>query len=175
MTAWRRILARLGRAGEIAETTLLVLLMLAMVGLSAGQIVLRNFFDVGFIWTDELLRMMVLWLALAGGIAATRSDKHISINILDQFAGPGLRRVGKLVSHLFGAAVCAWVTVVAVDFVATTREYGDVLLGDFPAWVLQAVLPAGFALITWRYLVLIAGDVADLLGRKTPSGKESGA
>jgi len=26
-----------------------------------------------------------------------------------------------------------------------------VLLGDIPAWLLQAVLPVGFALIAWRY------------------------
>ncbi len=165
MARGKRILAVLGTAGKFAEDALLVLLLLAMVLLSAAQIVLRNFFDVGFFWSDELLRMLVLWLAVAGAVAATRSDKHISINLLDSFAGPRLRLVGKVIAHLFGAVICALVTRVSTDFVMTSREYGDVLLGQTPAWVLQLVLPVGFALVTWRYLVLLAGDVLELTGR----------
>ena len=42
---------------------------------------------------------------------------------------------------------------------------GDVLLGDFPAWVLQSVLPAGFGLIAWRYTVFALKDIAGLFSR----------
>jgi len=42
---------------------------------------------------------------------------------------------------------------VSTQFVSTSYEYGDVLLGQAPAWALQLVLPLGFGLITWRYAV----------------------
>ncbi|MDX1556507.1 MAG: TRAP transporter small permease [Xanthomonadales bacterium] len=172
MKRGRRILATFGRIGEMAENALLVLLLLAMVLLSATQIILRNFFDVGFYWSDELLRMMVLWVAVAGAVAATRSDKHISINLLDSFAGPALRKTGKLIAHLFGGLICALMTWVSIDFVSTSREYGDVLLGATPAWILQLVLPVGFGLMTWRYLVLLVGDVLALANAETGSEGE---
>ena len=78
-------LGRLEWAGKLAEDALLVLILSTMVLLAAGQIILRNFLDVGFIWGDELLRMLVLWLAVAGALAASRSDKHISIDVLNRF------------------------------------------------------------------------------------------
>ena len=77
------VLGRLEQAGKLAEDTLLVLILSAMILLAAGQIILRNFLDIGFIWGDELLRMLVLWLAVAGALAASRSDKHISIDVLN--------------------------------------------------------------------------------------------
>jgi TRAP-type C4-dicarboxylate transport system permease small subunit len=161
-------LAKLGRAGEAAENTLLALILLAMVGLSASQIVLRNFFDIGFYWSDELLRMMVLWIALAGAVAATRSDKHISINLLETIAGPRLRSVLRALVHLFSLAICGLLAGFSMDFVGTSREYGDVLLGGVPAWVLQLVLPAGFGLMTYRYSVLLLTDLVGFAGASSP-------
>ena len=64
------ILSSLARAGRWLEDALLVLILTGMILLAAAQIVLRNFFDVGFIWGDELLRMLVLWLAVAGAVAS---------------------------------------------------------------------------------------------------------
>ncbi len=69
----------------MAEDAVLVVILSGMILLAAGQIVLRNFFDIGFIWSDEALRMMVLWLAVAGAVAASRNDKHINIDVLDRF------------------------------------------------------------------------------------------
>jgi len=45
------------------------------------------------------------------------------------------------------------VTWYSVNFVRTSHEYQDVLLGSVPAWILQLVLPVGFGLISWRYLL----------------------
>ena len=77
-------LERLERFGRVAEDALLVLILSSMILLAAGQIVLRNVLDIGFIWGDEALRLMVLWLAVAGAVAASRTDKHINIDVLDR-------------------------------------------------------------------------------------------
>ncbi|MEM9057194.1 MAG: TRAP transporter small permease subunit [Pseudomonadota bacterium] len=41
----------------------------------------------------------------------------------------------------------------SLEFLRESIEYEDVLLGDLPAWWFQLVLPAGFALIAYRYVV----------------------
>jgi TRAP-type C4-dicarboxylate transport system permease small subunit len=128
--------------------------------LAAGQIVARNFFGFGFIWSDELLRMLVLWIAVAGAVAASRTDKHINIAILDRFLPPRLNDVVKIIIDLFTAGVCAVVTWYSINFVRTSYEYGDVLLGDVPAWILQLVMPVGFGLISWRYTLFFLKRLA---------------
>ena len=158
-------LANLDRAGRAAEDTVLVLILTAMILLAAGQIVLRNLFDFGFIWTDELLRMLVLWIAVAGAVAASRTDKHINIAVLDRFLPPKSGVVVKVIVDLFTAGICLVVTWYSFAFVRTSYEYQDVLLGNVPAWILQLVLPIGFGLISWRYLLFALKRLLVAFGR----------
>jgi len=158
----RKILSALERVGIAVEDGLLVLILTSMILLAAGQIVMRNFFDFGFIWNDELLRLLVLWLAVAGALAASRSDKHINIDILNRFLPERATVAVGIVTHLFTAAICALVAWHSLEFVRTSYAFQDRLLGDVPAWVLQAVLPVGFGLIAWRYTVHFARALAGL-------------
>jgi len=157
------LLARLERWGKAAEDAVLLALLSAMILLAAGQIFLRNFFDTGFFWTDELLRLLVLWLAMAGAVAASRKDRHISIAVLDKLLPEPLMRVLRILLDLFTAVVCGLLCWYSAAFVRTTHEYGDTMLGDVPAWLLQLVLPVGFGLITWRYTLLA---IRGLLGKR---------
>jgi TRAP-type C4-dicarboxylate transport system permease small subunit len=147
------IMQRLENAGRSVEDAVLVIILTGMILLAAGQIVARNIFGVGFIWSDELLRMLVLWIAVAGAVAASRTDKHINIAILDRFLPPGVNDAVKVIIDLFTAGVCAVITWYSINFVQTSYEYEDVLLGGVPAWMLQLILPVGFGLISWRYLL----------------------
>jgi TRAP-type C4-dicarboxylate transport system permease small subunit len=160
-------MARLERAGTLAEDALLVALLTALILLAAGQIVLRNFFDIGFIWGDEALRMLVLWLAVGGAVAASRADRHINIAVLDRFLPGRFGAAKDLLIHLFTSAVCGTVAWHSLLFVRTSLEYGDVLLGQVPAWILQLVLPVGFGLICYRYALFAIRDTGRLIRAET--------
>ena len=142
-----------------------MLILTAMIGLATTQIVLRNLFDVGFIWGDEMLRMLVLWLAVGGAVAASRSDKHIRIDLLNRYLPERAVRGVKVVLHLFTAAVSGVMAWYSLAFVRMSWEFGDVLLGSVPAWIPQAVLPVGFALIAWRYGLFSLVEAGSLLRR----------
>lgn len=164
MARLHRTLDALGKAGTAAETALLVILLLAMIGLSTAQIVLRNFFDIGFYWSEAVLRTLVLWIALIGAVAASRVDKHINISLIDTLVGPRMKCAIKSLTHAFAAAMSGLVAWFSLDFVLTTREYGDVALGGVPAWIPQLVLPLGFGLICYRYALFTIGNLVTLLG-----------
>ena len=146
----------------MAEDAVLVVILSGMIVLASGQIVLRNFFDIGFIWSDEALRLMVLWLAVAGAVAASRNDKHINIDVLDRFLHGRLKSLKDVLVHGFTAAICGVVAWHSLLFVRTSHEYGDVLLGGVPAWLPQAILPLGFGLITYRYALFVVRDLRRL-------------
>lgn len=152
-------LSRLERAGRAGEDAVLVIILTAMIFLAAAQIVMRNFFNVGFIWSDEMLRMLVLWIAVAGAVAASRTDKHINIAILDRFLPERARLAVKALIHLFTAGVCGIVAWNSFLFVQMSHEFGDVLMGNIPAWWAQGILPVGFALICYRYTLFVIKDI----------------
>lgn len=148
------LLNKLEKAGTYAEDALLFVILIGMILLAGIQIFLRNFFDTGFFWGDELLRLMVLWLTVAGALAASRMDKHISIAVLDRFLPDKVQKVSKIVMDLFTASICALFTWHSARFVMSSYEYGDMLMRNVPAWTLQSILPIGFALMAYRHVVL---------------------
>ncbi len=151
------------RIGRWLEDAVLVLLLTAMISLAATQILLRNVFDSGLVWADELLRILVLWVGLAGALAASRDRNQIRIDVLSRFLGQRGRLIARVVTNLFTAAVCAVVAWHAFVFVGGSLEFGDTLLGNLPAWWFQLILPGGFFLMAWRYLVHAADDLRALL------------
>jgi TRAP-type C4-dicarboxylate transport system permease small subunit len=150
----------------MAEDAVLVVILSGMIVLASGQIVLRNFFDIGFIWSDEALRLMVLWLAVAGAVAASRDDKHINVEVLDRFLPGRVKTLKDALIHGFTAGICGVVAWHSFLFVRTSHEFGDVLLGGTPAWLLQAILPVGFGLIAYRYTLFVARDLRRLVRPK---------
>ena len=148
------VLSKLEKAGTYAEDALLLVILISMILLAGAQIFLRNFFDTSLFWGDELLRLMVLWLTIAGGLAASRIDKHISIKLLDRFLPEGAQLASKIIIDLFTASVCALFAWHSARFVMGSYEFGDTLMKNTPAWILQIVLPIGFGLMAYRHLVL---------------------
>lgn len=153
MTAKVSILEKLDRAGTAVENALLVSILIGMILLAGTQIFLRNFFDTGFFWGDELLRLMVLWITIAGGLAASRSDRHISIAVIDRLLPKKAQFYTKVIIDLFTAAICGLLGVHSARFVMSSYEFGDMLMRGVPAWIPQIILPIGFALMAYRHFV----------------------
>ena len=159
MSQPENIFSRLDKAGRLGEDAVLVIILTGLILLAASQIVMRNFFNFGFIWADEMLRMLVLWIAVAGAVAASRTDKHINIAILDRFLPDKIKLLVKIIVHIFTAAVCGVVAWHSLQFVQMSHEFGDVLMGSVPAWLPQLILPVGFGLISYRYSLFVIQEI----------------
>lgn len=149
-TSW---LTRAARLGRTLENGLLVALLGFLILFASVQIVLRNVFSIGITWGDGLTRVIVLWLALLGALAASRDGRHIRMGAVTQWLPPRLQVVTGVGSDLFAATVSGLLAYLAFVFVRDSRGYGDVLLGQFPAWWFESVMPVAFALITYRFVV----------------------
>lgn len=159
-------LRRLAHLSAQLEDGLLIFLLGAMILLAGGQIILRNFFDTGIDWAPPLLRLLVLWLALLGGMAATRADNHIAIDLISRFLPERLKRIADATTRLFTAVVCGIITWYAAQFV--WMEYQDqmILFAKVPAWAAEIIIPIGFASIGLRNLFTFIADLLLLLQRK---------
>jgi len=150
-----RLFHQLDRLGAHAEDALLLIILIGMILLAGAQIFLRNVLDTSLFWGDEMLRLMVLWLAIAGGLAASRLDKHISIAVIDRFLPEAAQLATRVVLDLFTAAICALFAWHSARFVYSSYEFGDTVMRDVPAWTAQIIMPIGFALMAVRHLALV--------------------
>ena len=151
--AQKRWWDRLDRAARFLETWLIVVILGGLILLGAAQIVLRNFFSIGFAWSDGLTRLAVLWLGLLGALAASRDGRHITMGAVTRFLPQRWQVVAGVGGDWFAAIVCGALAWFSWTFVSDSREFGDTLLGDVPAWWLQLIMPVAFALMAWRFLL----------------------
>jgi len=143
------------------EDGLLVFMLTMMILLAAAQILLRNFFDTGLSWGDPALRLMVLWIALLGAMAATRENNHISIDILSHFLSEKNNARLQRVTSLFASIVCSLIAWHAARLVLLEKQDGTVAFAAFPTWVGESIIPIGFGIMALRFLL------TSLAGSKT--------
>jgi TRAP-type C4-dicarboxylate transport system permease small subunit len=139
---------------HVLEDGLLVGLLLTMVFVAVMQIVLRNGFDGGFLWAESFLRVLVLWIGLAGAMAASREHRHISIDVLGRFLPPTAARVAVGFNALFTAGIAAALAWYSFDFVRLEYEAPSIAFANVPTWVCESIMPFAFTVIALRYLLL---------------------
>lgn len=149
------VLTRLDRIGRLLENVALVTMLTSMIVLAVGQIVLREVFETGIIWADELIKLMVLWLAMIGSIAACRDDRHIRIDALSHLLPDWLVNVTRLIVDAFAAVVCVVIAWHAWRYLQLEIEFADQVLVDSPAWIAHVVIPLAFVLMSYRFIVLV--------------------
>ncbi len=145
---------RLERWGTAAENAALVILLGALMLLAVGQIAMRVFFSFGFIWADELVKLLVLWIALVASIAASRSDRHLRIDVLSHFVAARYARVPRMIVDLFAGFMCGVLAWQSWRYLHLTIEFEDTVLVDLPAWIAYGLLPLSFTLMCYRFLLL---------------------
>ena len=153
MSALSGLAERLERWGAAAENAVLVLLLGALMLLAVGQIAMRVFFSTGFIWADELVRLIVLWITLVASIAASRSDQHLRIDIISHFFPARFARYPRLIADTFAALICGLLAWLSWRYLQLTIEFGDTVLTGLPAWIIYALLPLSFALMCYRFIL----------------------
>ncbi len=148
MTHWaKRLIAIL----HAIEDGMMVGVLTTMIFLAVGQTVLRNFFETSLSWGDPLLRVMVLWVALLGAMAATRANNHIKIDLVSRFLSVKLTRWSYRLTNTFAAAISALISWHAGRFVLFEKEDGFILFSNIPAWLCELIIPIAFAVMALRF------------------------
>ncbi len=152
------------------EDALLVSLLLVMICLAVFQIVLRNGFDAGIVWADPLVRVLVLWLGLIGAMVASRSDNHISIDLVSKYLPARYKKFNRLAVYLFTAVTCCFMTWHSARFVLMEKADGFPAFFSVPVWICETVIPFAFCIITIRYTLFFLEQLIGL-AKSTPGSK----
>lgn len=161
----RNMLDKLDRFGRLLENIALVGLLLGMMSLQFAQIVLREVFNSGVVWAGELLKLMVLWLAMIAAIAASRDNRHIRIDAVSHLLPDAAIKYSRVFVDVFAAVVCWVVAWQAWRYLQLEIEFEDTVLLGTPAWLAHFIVPLGFAVTGYRFLI---GAVRKALGVEAP-------
>lgn len=145
--------AALRRGMDMVETTLLVVLLTAMVGVASYQILARNLFGGGLVWGSELVHVAMLWATMIGAVSAARHNRHIRIDLVARFGGEQLQRVAARLTAVFAAVLCGALGWYAIDVIRWDFIDGTPGVGAVPAWICEAIIPIAAAIMAASYVL----------------------
>jgi TRAP-type C4-dicarboxylate transport system permease small subunit len=137
-----------------------------MVTLAAAQIMMRNFFDTSIFGADQMLRLLVLWVAFLGAVAASREGKHIHVDAIARWLPERIKSGVVALTDFFTLIVCLVLSWQALRFIQSARTSAEMAFGSFPVWIAAIILPLGFTLIGLRYGLRFIHHVQQARGRE---------
>jgi TRAP-type C4-dicarboxylate transport system permease small subunit len=104
-------------------------------------------------WADPLARLLVLWVTILGASLLTGENKHIRIDVFSSFLKGRLYALREIILSLVCVAICIQMFWASINYISLEIEFGANVLLGIPSWIGQIILPAGFAVISFRYLL----------------------
>jgi C4-dicarboxylate transporter, DctQ subunit len=135
-----------------AEDILIVLFLGVMVIMVLLQIIMRNIYQTGIMGGDDLVRHLVLWIAFFGAGVATRSNAHVRMDALTNFMPDRLMKYSDVLVSLFSFIISAILVYASMKFICIEyQSHGRSPFMNLPLWMLQSILPLGYALLACRF------------------------
>jgi len=171
-----KTLSRIDRAIARFEGWLVISFLTLMVTLTVLQVILRSLFIYAqagwandlmgrFDWAEPLVRLLVLWVSFLGASLVTGENKHIKIDLLTHLIPVSWLPLRELLLSLAGAVVSALMIRASLFYVRTEMSFGGNLFLGLPTWIAQGILPVGFSLICFRFLLKGVDSAFKLLRR----------
>lgn len=178
-----RGLAHFSRWIALAEGAALGFLLSALVVLATWQFISRNVhrdwfpmapfkYHGSYLWVDSFIRHAVFFIGFLGGAFATHVVKHLRVDAITRLLPVRARLAVRVIATIFAAGVC-WMLLKAglafhADIIA--NEGGDIAQAQ--ELVSRArgsmILPVGFALILFHFVVQIILDLSWIVTGEDP-------
>lgn len=171
-----KTLTRIDTAIARFEAWLIISFLTLMVTLTFFQVVLRSLFIYAhagwandlmgrFDWAEPFVRLLVLWVSFLGASLVTGENKHIKIDLLTHLIPVSWLPLRELLLSLAGTVVSALMIRASLFYLRTEMSFGGNIFLGLPTWIAQVILPVGFSLICFRFLLRGADSVLTLLRR----------
>ena len=150
------LLRAVGLARNV-ESLVACLAILAMGILPVAQMALRPF-GISIPGSHSFVQHLTLWVAFVGAMIASREKRHLTLSTGLKILPENLSRYGDLLATAAATAVSAGLAWASLQFVRTEYDFPLASTGMWlPVWVLEAVLPLAFAVITARFVLQAEG------------------
>lgn len=132
------------------EGALLFIILVLLLGTLTMQVVTRFLLEIPFAWTEELARVLQIWLVFIGAAIGTRRFEHFVVELfMEKVNFPGKAGVARLIDITVVGFFC-YLTWVAAR--TTIDGAGQILptLNASIAWA-YAAIPIGSILMAFHF------------------------
>lgn len=120
-------------------------LIISAVLINFANIVGRYVFRRPFIWSDEVMQFMHIWVVMLGAAILTSRGTHLKMDAVYILAWPRLRRALDVLTNVLGIAVSLYVIFYSVQMIWMLAVTGQrSVIARIPMGLMYASIPLGF-------------------------------
>ncbi len=130
-----------------------VLLVVAVFSV-AFQIIARYFFNLSFIWINEVNEYILLYVPFLGAAWLLRHNGHVTVDLVVRVLPPRIKKASNILVAALGAvvsAVLAWYGAL-VTIEAYTRGTVSTTATQIPQVYLLVIIPVGSLLLLLEFI-----------------------
>ena len=132
------------------ENTVISLVLAALVAIPLLEAVLRKTLHAGISNSASIVQHLTLVVGILGAAVAARENRMLALSSLGQLLKGKWQTLASIFGGSCSVAVSALLAAAGMDFVLAERPSGQILAYGIPVWIVQTVIPFGFALIALR-------------------------
>lgn len=144
----------------VAIKWFVAIILLCTIALMFLEVVRRYCFGKTFIWSEELMRYMIIYATFIGGAAAFRAKSLVCFDLVSSKFSPGVKKVVDIINNTFIVVFLAFVTKLGYNAVfspsiikQTSTGLGISMAIPYAAIPIGCALMALYALDNYRVLI----------------------
>lgn len=149
------------RAVEILGVSVLAAIVITIFCNAVG----RYAFDAHLIWAEELVLMLMPWLAMTGTFLAVRRGTMIRIDFFYSRLPQAVRRPVALAGYVLCAAMLAFLGVISTRFVQLFGSDPSPYLDIATGWSTVALVIGGFG-VSVAFLAILMRELASMMRKR---------
>jgi len=115
------------------------------------EIIGRLLLGKGIPGSIVLVQNLTLWIAVFGAVLAARSDQLLALSTQTFFPDKWAAPI-KIVTSALAAGISTCIFLASLDHVWIAHQTGDTAAWGIPTWVMIAIIPISFAILTIRFI-----------------------
>lgn len=147
------------------EEIFLVMLLSSSVIIIFYQVVMRYAFNNSPPWTEELAKIMFVWMSWLGISLTQKRGEHICIELMTSKLKGKKQVFALILGNIITIVICAVMIkygYIVMDTIMKTRQTSSVL--KFPTWIVYLSCPFSCVLMILRLLGDTKRRVGELMG-----------
>jgi len=147
------------------------LLMIVAVTINFANVLARYVFLKPFIWAEETMQFMHVWIVMLGVAILTSHGTHLKMDAAYILAPPRVRRVFDVFTNLLGIGVSLYIIAYSAQMIGMLATTGQrSVIARVPMDLMYAAIPIGFgcgiALLLIWFARLVRGDAPESVTRE---------
>ncbi len=139
------------------EDGLSALVLAVMVLMPLVEIILRATIGEGIPGSIGYVQHLTLWIGFLGAALATREKRHLAISAAPNLLKGRRQMLAGVLGHIAATVVSILLAIASARMVWADRSSQTELGGGLPLWVVEAIMPVGFAITGIRFLLQTPG------------------